>query len=85
MCNMRKVGVRELRLDTAQVLQDVSAGESVDITLRGRTVARLRPVRGDRTWMPRAHFVGVILGLRPDRRLAADARAVAPDSTSDEP
>jgi antitoxin (DNA-binding transcriptional repressor) of toxin-antitoxin stability system len=77
---MRKVGVRELRLDTASVLEDVMAGETVQITLRGRTIARLGPAREERTWMPRTAFVGRILGLRPDRRLAADVRDLTPET-----
>jgi len=81
MCHMRKVGVRELRLDTAGLLEDVRAGETVAITLRGQTVARLGPARSDRTWMPRGEFVGRILGLQPDRRLPADVRAIAPETT----
>jgi antitoxin (DNA-binding transcriptional repressor) of toxin-antitoxin stability system len=81
MWDMRKVGVRELRLDTAELLQAISAGETVAITLRGQTVARLGPARSDRRWVPRDQFVGRILGLQPDRRLADDVRAVAPDTT----
>lgn len=42
------VGMRELSQRTAQVLVRVRAGETVEITDRGRTVARIVPAAGDR-------------------------------------
>lgn len=43
-----KVGMRELSQRTARVLAMVRAGETVEITDRGRTVARLVPAVDDR-------------------------------------
>lgn len=42
---MREVGIRELKQRTSDILRRVRQGrESVDITYRGRVVARLVPV-----------------------------------------
>lgn len=49
---MRSVGVRELREKTSQIVRDVrEKGEEVDITYRGKVVARIVPsgrTRADR-------------------------------------
>jgi prevent-host-death family protein len=60
---MERIGVRELNQNTSQVLARVSGGETIEITDRGRPVARLVPV-GDET----ASLA----------RLVASGRAVAP-------
>jgi len=39
-----KVGVRELRQNLSVYLRRVKAGESLDVTERGETVARLTPI-----------------------------------------
>ena len=41
MSHMERVGVRELRRDASAILRRVAAGESVEITDRGRPVAVL--------------------------------------------
>jgi antitoxin (DNA-binding transcriptional repressor) of toxin-antitoxin stability system len=79
--HMQRVGVRELRHETPRILDLVAAGETVAITFRGRTVARMSPLRSDRRWVARDQFVGRILRLQPDRRLADDVRSVAPETT----
>ena len=43
---MERVGVRELRRDASALLRRVAAGETIEITDRGRLVAFLVP------WMP---------------------------------
>ena len=43
---MRSIGVRELRQRASEFLRRVEAGQSVEITARGRPVALLVPVRG---------------------------------------
>lgn len=40
---MTEVGVRELRQNASALLRRVAEGESIDITLHGRIVARLVP------------------------------------------
>ena len=42
---VRSIPLRELRNDVARVLRDVEAGESVQVTVRGRVVAELHPPR----------------------------------------
>ena len=44
MCYMRKVGIRELRQNATAVLRRVAAGEIVEVTDRGRAVARIVPM-----------------------------------------
>ncbi|MEU1586103.1 type II toxin-antitoxin system prevent-host-death family antitoxin [Micromonospora sp. NPDC005710] len=60
---MERIGVRELNQNTSQVLARVSGGETVEITYRGRPVARLVPVDDDRSVLA---------------KLVAAGRAVAP-------
>jgi prevent-host-death family protein len=42
---MASVGIRELRQNASAVIRRVAAGESVDVTDRGRPVARIVPLR----------------------------------------
>lgn len=44
----RKVGMRELSQRTAKVLALVRDGETIEVTDRGRTVARIVPASDDR-------------------------------------
>ena len=44
---MDVIGVRELRQHASRYLQRVAAGESIEVTDRGRPVARLVPISGD--------------------------------------
>jgi len=44
MCYMTRVGVRELRQNATAVLRRVAAGDVVEITDRGRAVARIVPI-----------------------------------------
>jgi prevent-host-death family protein len=60
---VERIGVRELNQNTSQVLARVANGETVEVTDRGRPIARLVPVSG---------------GLSLLDRLVAEGRAVAP-------
>jgi prevent-host-death family protein len=60
---VERIGVRELNQNTSQVLARVRGGETIEVTERGRPVARLVPVGGS------------LLLLE---RLVAEGRAVAP-------
>lgn len=42
---MNTIGVRELRQRASEYLRRVEAGESFEVTARGRPVARLVPIR----------------------------------------
>jgi prevent-host-death family protein len=52
MATLREVPQRELRNRTADVLREVEAGTTIRITVNGRPVADLTPIRR------RARFVG---------------------------
>jgi prevent-host-death family protein len=41
---MRVIGIRELRQGASRYLRDVQRGETIEVTDRGRPVARLVPV-----------------------------------------
>jgi prevent-host-death family protein len=41
---MRRIGVRELRQDATRWLREVEAGETIEVTSRGRPVALLVPL-----------------------------------------
>jgi prevent-host-death family protein len=41
---MRAIGIRELRQHASRYLRDVERGETIEVTDRGRPVARLVPV-----------------------------------------
>jgi prevent-host-death family protein len=44
---MRAVGIRELRQQASRYLREVERGETIEVTDRGRPVARLIPVPSD--------------------------------------
>ena len=44
---MDEIGVRELRQHASRYLRRVAAGETIEVTDRGRRVARLVPITGD--------------------------------------
>jgi prevent-host-death family protein len=41
---MRAIGIRELRQQASRYMRDVQRGETIEVTDRGRPVARLVPV-----------------------------------------
>lgn len=47
---MRRIGIRELRQEASKYLRDVERGESIEVTDRGRPVARLVPVPAEDEW-----------------------------------
>jgi len=46
---MTEVGVRELRNNLSRYLERIQQGEEVVVTDRGRAIARVLPVTGERT------------------------------------
>ena len=46
---MERIGVRELRQHASRYLARVRSGETIEVTDRGRPIARLVPIR-ERTW-----------------------------------
>ena len=61
---MRSIGVRELRQNASRYLAEVAGGESIEITDRGRPIARLVPVTGD-PWQDLGNAGEVVLATRP--------------------
>ena len=78
---MKCIGVRELRQHASRYLQEVAAGEWIEITDRGRPVARLVPITGD-PWDDLVSAGDVVRAARPVR--ADEIRPVAyPHSASE--
>ncbi len=50
---MATVGVRELRQNASEILRGVEAGEPATVTVAGRPVAQIVPIRAEQwtTWM----------------------------------
>lgn len=59
---MHRIGIRELNQNTSQVLARVSGGETVEITDRGRPIARLVPVGDGRSALARLVAAGRAVG-----------------------
>lgn len=49
---MRSIPQRELRNDISRILREVDAGESFEVTVDGRPVARIVPIEQRRTFVP---------------------------------
>jgi len=49
MCYMERIGLRELRQHASRYIARVARGETVEVTQRGRLVARIVPA-GEDTW-----------------------------------
>ena len=49
MCYMERIGLRELRQHASRYIARVASGETLEVTQRGRLVARIVPARPD-TW-----------------------------------
>jgi prevent-host-death family protein len=78
---MTEIASRDLRNDTRHVLARVEAGEPVTITVNGRPVAILQPVRERRRWIGRDQFVGRL--TQADAELTSELADLAPESTDD--
>jgi prevent-host-death family protein len=81
---MTTIASRELRNDTAGVLRRVQAGDEVIVTVNGRPVARITPVREARgRWLPRDEFVARLRGNQADPGLRSDLARLAGETTDD--
>ena len=78
---MTEIASRELRNDTRRVLARVEAGEAVTITVNGRAVGVLQPVRERRRWIGRDQFVGRL--MQADSELRSELADLSPDTTDD--
>jgi prevent-host-death family protein len=89
---MQRVGVRELRQNASAVLRRVAAGEVIEVTDRGRAVARIVPMHeasrlGQLVAEGRASAVTAdLLDVKPTRRIAGKPllSTILADMRSDE-
>jgi prevent-host-death family protein len=88
MCYARRmadIASRELRNNTRAVLARVEAGESITITVDGRPVAVLEPIRRRRSFMTREEFIREVLPYQADPELLDELRKMNPDTTDELP
>jgi prevent-host-death family protein len=82
--HMTTVASRDLRNHTAEVLRQVSGGTRVTITVNGRPVAEISPIRAARPqFLTRADLIGVISTRQADAGLTGDLERLAGDTTDD--
>ena len=80
---MTEIASRELRNDTRRVLALVEAGEAVTITVNGRAVGTLQPVRQRRRWIGRDQFARRL--VQADAALTSEIADLAVETTDDLP
>jgi prevent-host-death family protein len=79
-----RVGSRDLRNNTADLLRRVDAGEQIVITRRGDPVASLVPFEQPRRrWLSRADLVRRLAVSQADPGLRADLERLAGETTDD--
>ena len=79
-----EVASRELRNNTADLLRRVQAGDEIVITTRGKPVAALVPLAGERRrWLPRAELTRRLATAQADTGLRADLARLAGETTDD--
>lgn len=82
---MNEVPSRELRNNTRALLDRVEAGQTVTVTVDGRPVAVLQPVRRRPRWLGREEFVRGVLPYQADPGLAGELRELALEMTDEAP
>lgn len=86
---MTRIGVRELRQNASRYLEQVKAGETVEVTQRGELVALLTPVHPSQDVRLRLIAAGRLIAAKepflvPRRRVAATDTASVLDELRDE-
>lgn len=74
------VGVRDLRNDTARVLDAVRAGERVTLTVHGEPIADIVPHGGRTRWLSGAILRDQLLQRAADPALRSDLDDLAGDT-----
>lgn len=83
---MAMVPSRELRNNTAGVLRRMQAGEEIVITVNGKPVGELVPLREFQPrWISRAEFVRRMRHAQADPGLREDLARLAGETTDDLP
>jgi prevent-host-death family protein len=81
---MTNVAARELRNNTAEVLNRAAAGEEITITVHGRPVAALVAInRPTRRPFNKAEIISLLQTSQADSGLRGDLRRLAGDTTDD--
>lgn len=81
---MSFVASRDLRNHTADVLRQVADGTPVTVTVNGRPVAEIAPVRSRRTsFLLKADLVDLLRENQADPALTIDLERLAGDMTDD--
>jgi prevent-host-death family protein len=75
---MQQVGVRELRQQASQLLRRVEAGETIEITDRGRPVALLAPLAATRGPLDRLRLAGQVIPAMADIDTLPEPLPLAP-------
>lgn len=81
MCYMQRIGLRELRQHASRYVDRAAAGESIEISVRGRPVARLVPIV-DNGWADMIARGEIIAPTSPDGILAEPPGDYGVDLTS---
>ncbi len=82
LAHMTTVASRDLRNHTADVLRQVADGNRVTVTVNGRPVAEISPVRsGRKQFLTRADLTGLISTNQADPGLAVDLQRLAGETT----
>ena len=63
---MERIGIRELRQHASRWVRRAAAGETLEITDRGRPVARLQPIPAETTGLERLRAEGRITESQGD-------------------
>lgn len=82
---MTEVASRELRNQTRALLDRVEAGEQITITVDGKPIATLVPVRRRPQWVGRDQFVHRVIRRQADAGLKADLASLGSETTDDLP
>ena len=77
------VGVRDLRNDTARVLDAVRAGERVTLTVHGEPIADIVPHGGRTRWLSGTAVRDQLLRRAADPGLRADLDELAGETLAD--
>ena len=82
---MADIPARELRNDVSSVLRRVEAGERLRVTVNGRPVAELVPLRRRPSSIGWEELLEGSDAWRADAGLAGDLRELLPETTDDAP
>lgn len=81
---MTSVASRDLRNHTAEVLRQVSDGTRITITVNGKPVAEISPIRALRPqFFTKADLLTLIIDHQSDPGLSRDLDELAGDTTDD--